>query len=183
MDQAIAMLKADGWVADASGKLSKGGKPLALNVLGNNTQGSGPEYLADTFTKMGATVSLDTLDFTTFAMRYRMSQFDVTVGNLSFSVPGPIQIVSYLSGTPPPAGRNFDNIQDPALENAVAAAQATTGDEQCQNWATVQRRLLDQMHVLPLAGQVTSVFARAGFDFSPTGNNYLEPYLLRAPAK
>jgi peptide/nickel transport system substrate-binding protein len=183
MDQALTLLKADGWVADASGKLSKNGQPLALNVLGNNTQGSGPEYLADTFTKLGATVTLDTLDFTTFATRYRTSQFDVTVGNLSFSVPGPIQIVSYLSGTPPPAGRNFDNIQDPELERAVAAAQATTGDEQCNNWATVQRRMLEQMHVLPLAGQVTSVFARSGFDFSPTANNFLEPYLLRAPAK
>ena len=30
--------------------------------------------------------------------------------------------------------------------------------------------------------QVTSVFARTGYDFFPTANNYLETYQLRAPA-
>jgi peptide/nickel transport system substrate-binding protein len=183
LDRARAMLQEAGWIAGASGKLAKNGAPLALKILGNNTQGSGPEYLLDTFTKLGVSATLETLDFTTFAMKYRTSDWDVTVGNLSFSVPGPIQTVSYLSGTPPPAGRNFGIIVDPTLEQGVAAAQATTGDEQCRNWATVQERLLDQMHVLPLAGQVTSVFARTGFGFSPTANNFLEPYLLRSPAK
>jgi peptide/nickel transport system substrate-binding protein len=183
VNKARALLTSNGWTADASGKLSKGGKPLALKILGNTTQGTGPEYLLEQFTKLGVTATLDMLDFTTFAGKYRTSDFDVTVGNLSFAVPGPIQIVSYLSGTPPPAGRNFGRIIDPELEKAVAAAQATTGDEQCKNWATVQERLLSEAHVLPLAGQVTSVFARNGFSFSPTANNFLEVYLLRAPAK
>jgi peptide/nickel transport system substrate-binding protein len=183
VDKARSILTSAGWTADASGKLSKSGKPLTLKVLGNNTQGTGPEYVLEQFTKLGATATLETLDFSAFAVKYRTSDFDVTVGNLSFSVPGPIQIVSYLSGTPPPAGRNFGKILDPELERAIAAAQATTGDEQCRNWATVQKRLLSESHVLPLAGQVTSVFARTGFSFSPTANNFLEPYLLRAPAK
>ena len=183
LDKAKQILTSAGWTADASGKFSKGGKPLALRILGNNTQGTGPEYVLEQFTKLGVTATLETLDFTAFAMKYRTSDFDVTVGNLSFSIPGPIQIVSYLSGTPPPAGRNFGKILDPELEKAVAAAQATTGDEQCRNWATVQKRLLSESHVLPLAGQVTSVFARTGFSFSPTANNFLEPYLYRSPAK
>jgi peptide/nickel transport system substrate-binding protein len=137
----------------------------------------------DTLTKLGVTATLERLDFTAFAGKYRTSDWDVTVGNLSFSVPGAIQTVSYLCGTPPPSGRNFGNIKDEVLEQAVTAAQATTGEEQCQNWATVQRRLLEQAHVLPLAGQVTSVFARKGFDFSPTANNFLERYLFRARAR
>lgn len=183
LERAKTILRNAGWAQDGAGKFSKNGKPLAIKVLGNNTQGSGPEYVLDTVTRLGATATLERLDFTAFAGKYRTSDWDVTVGNLSFAVPGPVQIVSYLSGTPPPAGRNFGNIKDADLEKAVAAAQATTGDEQCRNWATVQRRLLEQAHVLPLAGQVTSVFARKGFDFSPTANNFLEPYLLRAPAK
>src|SRR5262249_44607852 len=123
VENARAMLKAAGWVEDALGKLSKNGKPLELKILGNNTQGSGPEYLLDTFTKLGATATLERLDFTLFATKYRTSDFDVTVGNLSFSVPGPIQTVSYLSGTPPPAGRNFGRIMDSELERGIAAAQ------------------------------------------------------------
>ena len=33
-----------------------------------------------------------------------------------------------------------------------------------------------------MAGQVTSVFARTGYDFFPSMNNYLETYQLRAPS-
>jgi ABC-type oligopeptide transport system substrate-binding subunit len=182
IDHARAVLRSAGYAQDASGKFSKGGKPLALKLLTNNTQGSGPEYLLNQFTQLGATVTLDNPDYSQFATRFRAGDWDVTVGQWSLPTPGPSQIFASFAGPVPPTGSNFTRIQDPDLARAIAVAEATTGPEQCRDWATVQRSVLEKSHVLPLPGQVTTVFARTGFSFVPNSSIFIEPYDLRAPA-
>ena len=183
LDRARAILKSAGWTQDSSGKFSKGGRPLALKLLTNNTQGGGPEYLLTQFTQLGVTVTSDNFDYSQFATRFRGGDWDVTVGQWSLPTPGPSQIFASFTGPVPPGGANFMRTQDSALTSAIAAAEASTGQDQCKNWATVQRLVLQQSHVLPLPGQVTTVFAQTGFSFVPNSSIFLEPFALRAPAK
>ena len=183
IDAAKAILKAGGYVADAAGKLSKDGKPVAIKVLGYSFHGSGPEYLSNQFTKLGLNVTLEVLDTSQTQLKYRAGDWDVVVGNWSFPIPGPLQIFAYMIGPDPPTGVNFSRIHDPVMERAVTAAETSTGAQPCSNWATAQRRFLEQMHGLPMPGQVTNIFARTGFGFTPTSNNNVETYTFHAPPK
>jgi peptide/nickel transport system substrate-binding protein len=182
-DRARAILAADGYVADPSGKLSKDGNPLAIKILGYAFHGPGLEYVLSQFTNIGVSATVAQYDQSTTQLTYRAGDWDVFGANFSLPTPGPLQIFQYLSGPNPPAGVNFSRIVDPELESDIAATKQSTGDQQCRAWAKVQERFLDQMHALPLPGQVTTVFGRPGFAFSATSGNDLEVYALRAPPK
>ena len=174
LDKAKQILTAAGWTAGADGKFAKGGKPLAIKVLGNTTQNAAPEYLVDQFTKLGATVTLERPDFATFAGKWRNGEFDVSVSNVSLASPTPASAVQYLAGTYIPGQAiNPARVNDPELDRAVTAAKESAGAERCRNWSIVQKRFLEQKHILPMAGQVTSVFARAGFDFFQIGRAHV----------
>jgi peptide/nickel transport system substrate-binding protein len=153
------LLIKDGYVAGSDGRLSKNGIPLSLTILGQASQKSGPEYVADQFRKLGITVTLRSVDDTTFSVQYRQFDYDVTFPTSSNQVDAPGTFIIFLWGPPPPKGNNVGMYADPKLDSLVVAAEsAPVGD--CTGWRAVQHYFQDNYLILPVGTPTVYWFGR-----------------------
>jgi peptide/nickel transport system substrate-binding protein len=181
LDKARSMLTADGWVAGPDGKLSKDGSPLALRVVGNTSQNSGPDYLLDQLQKLGAQVTLSKGDMTTYGADVRANNGEVFIRSFISGWPSHNTNISQLSGAPNSNGTtNPQLIRDNTLENAVNAARTSVGDESCRQWTAVQRTFVGHMYVLPVAIAQIHWFSQKNVDFEPVASiGFIDALTLR----
>jgi peptide/nickel transport system substrate-binding protein len=158
-EKAKAILLAAGWTAGADGKFVKDGVPLTINFDATTAGlGSGPEYIAEQWSKAGISVDAHIVEFNTYLQSMLNGNFDALIQQTSGDYPDPNAAVQFFLGQAP-----YPNIARTVNPEAAAereAARATVGDERCQHWSNVQRSLLQQHNYLPLASPVTDWFAR-----------------------
>lgn len=161
-----SILQAAGYTADAAGKMSKAGRFLNVVVVGTANQNGGPEYLQTQFNSAGVAVTLQNLDFATYALVFRQGKFDVIVATPNIPEPNPSNVTMYYSGpTGTAGGGNWPDIQDSELTRLLAQATSVSSDQRCQYWRQFQERVLSGYHALPLASIQSEYFSRR-FDFS-----------------
>ena len=166
-DNAKKILLAAGWTVGANGKLEKNGQPLVINFVATTAAvGGGPDYLDSVWDSAGITVKYDVLDFNSWLQRQLKSDFDALVQQYSSDTPNPEGAIQAFLGPTPPAGLNLPKTTDPEAEMELKLAQTTVGTERCKHWSNVQRLLLQNFNLLPLAAPATQWFSR-GLDFLP----------------
>lgn len=149
--KAQSILENDGYTL-SNGKLTRDGKPLTLSLLGSpDLEQSGPEYIFEQLTKLGANVNFTNVDRATFVNDLFHGNFDIVPSGNSSAMPDPGYAAPYYSGAPSPAGRNYGHIVDPAIDAAVKVALGATGPDRCKDWNKVQEMLLQKHWILPLA--------------------------------
>lgn len=178
---ARSLLVADGYTAGSDGMLSKGGKPLSVDVLANPGQNSGPEYLVSQFNRAGISATLDRVDYGTFTVNFRSGKFDVVVATTNIPQPNPSNIVMYYSGVPGfQGGGNWPDIQDPQLTDLLGKAYSAPVDQACGYWHQFQEEVATKHHALGMAALQYQWFSKA-FTFS-TLVSIVEPSTIRRHA-
>ena len=177
VSKAKGVLLADGYTSDSSGKLTKGGQPLTINLVGDVLQGAGPEYFDSQFTQLGITVNFITTDHVTYSSSYLApGKWDVIVPGLSSNSAG--LTMQFFSGPTPPAGRNWSRIQDPAIDALILKAEEEVGARSCADWKAVQIAWLQKYYFRPLASQNFYWFSRNPKWTFTASTNVLEPTSL-----
>jgi peptide/nickel transport system substrate-binding protein len=179
---ATKILEGDGWTM-SGGKLSKNGKPLALNFPAEEGYGAGAEYMANAWQQMGATVNLQQVDSGTWVSRIVSNNYDVTLLNNKLDLPTVGLSAQQLYAAPPqPAGTNFMNIANwRQLQQWVFEAESMTGSAACGPLKQVQASLWTNWNTLPLYGPISTYFGN-GADISQMANidiNVLEVKMLK----
>ena len=157
--KAKQVLLSAGYVADSSGKMSKNGQPLRIQVVGEMAQAGGPEYLQNQLSQVGMTVDFFDGDHVTYSANYlQPGRFDIIVPGIATDLLG--QYVQYYFGADPPGGRNFTRIHDQTLEDQIKKTLQETGDQACADWKAIQIAWLKNFYVRPLGAQNFYWFSR-----------------------
>lgn len=165
--------------AGPDGRLSKGGKPLAVTVVGLNTMGDGPDYVQAQLDRLGIQTTLQKVDAGTYSVLKFGNKGDVFLNRFLSDWPTHNVSIVQLNG-PSVGAANPQHIESPVIDQAVQAARTTLGAESCRGWATVQRELVGQNYVLPLAVEQVHWFSRKGLNFEPSASvGYTDSLTLR----
>lgn len=150
--KAKAILLAAGYTADSSGKLSKNGQPLKINLIGEGAQGAGPEYLDTQLVQLGMTVNFIDSDHVTYSASWlQPGKFDVLVPGIAGDLVG--SYISSYTGGDPPQGRNFSRLHDPQVDALILKAEQEVGQQACADWAQLQVTFLKNYYYRPLSAQ------------------------------
>lgn len=160
--EAEQLLDSAGWVKGPDGVRSKDGKPLAFAFLVSASLGengvAGTELLADTWQKLGATVTISSPDDTALESTL-FGTGDWDAGFVPLTVTLPTEYAGFVSGPPPPDGTNFASTANPAYEAASAQAGALLGDEACGKYEEAEKALIADVDVAPLVNKQRMLFA------------------------
>lgn len=179
--RARSILLADGYAAGPDGKLARNGKPLTISLVGTPSLfATASEYLQSVWEQAGMTVKLQDLDYPGWTAILLNGNDDAITLRISSTSPAPGSSIAYFTGTPPPAGINFTQADDPAVDAEIKAAESTSGNTSCQHWSNVQRLLLQDRDVLPLATPKVLYFAHS-IAYHPT-QTFIEFIGLRRTA-
>lgn len=163
----------------SNGKLTKGGQPLTIKLIGTPTfyQPAGPEYLQAQFNALGITVALVNTDLPSFLSNLRGAAFDVAILSTANAAPQIGSSAPLVSGKFFPQGNNYAQIDDPVAAQAAQDALNATGSAACALWATFQQTLLKNYDYMPLSSPNYYWFGR-GVDFYASAGN-LNVYTIR----
>lgn len=179
LNRAKSILLSAGYSAGPDGRLSKGGKPLAVTVVGLNTMGDGPDYVQAQLDRLGIQTTLQKVDAGTYSVLKFGNKGDVFLNRFLSDWPTHNVSIVQLNG-PSVGAANPQHIESPVIDQAVQAARTTLGAESCRGWATVQRELVGQNYVLPLAVEQVHWFSRKGLNFEPSASvGYTDSLTLR----
>jgi peptide/nickel transport system substrate-binding protein len=170
VEKAKGILLAAGFVAGGDGKLAKGGKPLTIEVVTNPTQLAGPEYLLETFLKLGVSATIVSPD----GNRIVNGAYDVYVYTLQNPTPDPLLVIHLLIG-PGSNGRN----RNPVAEKAVQEArEAPAQSEACRLVNVAQRTVLQNYEFRPMNFPEAYWFTKKGITLLDPRLQQLEPYTI-----
>jgi peptide/nickel transport system substrate-binding protein len=178
---ARATLQAARYSGGASGRLSKDGKPVSIEVLATAQHGGGGEYLVNQLTEAGFAARLRNIDVNAFRTAFNAGDFDVMVGYYSNAGANPGPNINFFYGAPPPNGTNLGSIDDPVLTDAIQKALTAPESERCAAWKVVQERFLMQYHILPVAAASTQWYSPKGWSFFAAAQNLETRSLHRVP--
>lgn len=143
----------------------EGGEKLTINLLGLDTQNSGPELLADSLRQIGVEVNLNkgTLE-QALGVLFGTGDWDVMVYPYPVPTPVPSTLVNQISGELG-ATLNVGSVRNDTYDTKVEEAAATDGDDQCQLWGDAEAALLENVDVKPLVWSNAAWFAN-GVEFN-----------------
>lgn len=156
LDKAKAVLSDAGY--------GEGGKKLTINLLGLDTQNSGPELMADSLRQLGVEVNLNkgTLE-QALGVLFGTGDWDVLVYPYPVPTPVPSTLVNQISGELG-ATLNVGSVANDVYDQKVAEAAATEGGQQCELWAEAEAALLENVDVKPLVWSNAAWFTN-GLEF------------------
>ncbi|WP_410604776.1 ABC transporter substrate-binding protein [Amycolatopsis sp. lyj-90] len=178
-----SLLDEAGWKAGPDGVRVKNGKPLSLNFLHQNNNGSGGDAAAELAVQqwkaVGVQATARSQDETTLTgTLFGAGDWDVAWVSLNVSTPD--QLIPFLSGPAAPAGNNFAAIADPDYDKAVRVAMTTQGTTGCQSWLDAEAGLVAKGALVPFASKPVRTFGKAA-EFQVPGQ--LVPTSIRMLAK
>jgi peptide/nickel transport system substrate-binding protein len=147
-----------GYTADSNGKLSKGGVPLAVRIVGLVTQSAGPDYIQAQLSAVGMKAELAKTDNTPYIRDLQTGNFDVAIAGVTTPVPSSNVIVPLIF--------NFGRITGGEETTALKLAQSTAGSERCKNLSDLQQSLIRNHDLLPLITTPGNYFSK-GVNISP----------------
>lgn len=146
VEEAQALLAEDGWEL-VDGLLTRDGETIDLTLDVQASSAPGGEYIAQQWTALGVDLTLNVLeDAAWLGATYGTQESEAAP--LILRSPGntPTPIIGFYS-----AGLNIPHIEDEVLEDLKNDAwSADTEEARCEAWGAVQRRFLEEDHLLPL---------------------------------
>jgi peptide/nickel transport system substrate-binding protein len=168
--KAAALLKQAGWVLGSDNKLTKDGQPMKLVLAAPTSMNSGPDYVAEQWTKLGVSVTLNKKQQVDWVGDLRSGNFDAAPFPIGDANNVPIGNLTNFIGQPPPAGTNLARIFDPTFEQAFVAATNASEADRCNALGALQRAMVATYDFVPLANQQTQWFSR-GLKILPAAIN------------
>ncbi len=157
------LLDAAGWVKDASGTRSKGGRPLVLALHywagGGSTGAPTAELLSRRWGAIGVRVKV-TADTTTAYTKVMFGTGDYDVYQSGFGLDLPSQMVNFLSGPVPPAGTNVAGIDNADYARLAATAATLPHPQACRYWDQAEQALYRAVNPVPIAVRSRPHFLR-----------------------
>jgi ABC-type transport system substrate-binding protein len=156
------------------------GKTIRLLMMSNWDPAA--DFLAESLRSAGATVTVsapDPADWTK-QMRTEPKTWDVAIAAEDAQV-GLINlsIGRYLGATYPEGGTNVSGSDNPEGVEAYQAAMATTdADQQCADFETAQKSILERVDMTPLITDTHRYVARKGFE-THVFSGYWDPSAMR----
>jgi peptide/nickel transport system substrate-binding protein len=178
-----ALLDQAGWTKGGDGRRTKGGKPLKLTFLYQNSNGSGGDAAAELTVKQWKAIGVEATahsqnETTLTSTIFGAGDWDVTWVSLNVNTPD--QLVPFFSGPAAPQGNNFAAVSDPDYDKAVKSAMALQGVAGCRDWLAAESGLIAKADVVPFASKVIPTFGKAA-QFQTPGQ--LVPTSIRMLAK
>lgn len=185
VDAAKKTLSDAGWKAGADGILTKDGRPLALNVIFNNsrdTNSAAAEYVATQWEGLGAKVKLTGGDYSfvianTFSTT-DLSSWDVSIG-LTLGSDTPSIFAKYFTGPPKPEGVNFASLDNKKYIELSTQASLLPGDESCKVWEESERALFKDVDLLPVSTTPAHMFFNGATSIYPPSSGILPGSAIR----
>ena len=179
-DQVAAMkhLDAAGYRLGAGGfRARPDGSPLEIRVVGNNLQGTAPQYIAEQLEKAGFHVDLFMGTYSESIAKLLTDQFDLGIYPFVSTYPSPSSWPNQIGTN---AGANFAKISNPTFDEYAARAQAASKDseEYCALWAEAERAALEAANVVPFSQPVNHWFGN-GVTFNATYFT-VDPFSIRS---
>ncbi|NLA36756.1 MAG: ABC transporter substrate-binding protein [Actinobacteria bacterium] len=175
---AMAHLDATGYQLGAGGFRSRpDGSPLIIRVVGNNLQGTAPQYIAEQLEKAGFHVDLFMGTYSESIAKLLTDQFDVGIYPFVSTYPAPSSWPNQIGTT---AMANFAKVSNPAFDEYAALAQAAPKDseEYCTLWAKAEQAALEAANVVPFSQPVNHWFGN-GVTFNATYFT-VDPFSIRS---
>lgn len=178
-----ALLDQAGWAKGSDGRRAKGGKPLALTFVYQNTNGSGGDAAAELAVKQWKAIGVQATarsqnETTLTSTLFSAGDWDVAWASINVSTPD--QLVPFFSGPAAPDGNNFAAISDPDYDKAAKSAMAIQGTAGCRDWLAAESDLIAKADVVPFASMVVRTFGKAA-EFQTPGR--FVPTSIRMLAK
>jgi peptide/nickel transport system substrate-binding protein len=162
--KAKALLTSNGY-GYSGNKLMKNGVQVAMQVPGEPSQGSGPDYLQSQLSQLGIAASTPVLDFTTWNSRQFGGKWDAIEVEFRYAAP-PQAWFPFMVGPLPPAGVNVDYTINDEATQAVQTFRSSSGDTRCNAAKTFQNTLLKHHDLYPLVAQNAYWFSKS-WNFKP----------------
>ena len=151
-EAAATFLDDAGYKAGSDGKRTKpDGSKLTLKVVGNNTQGQIPQFIADSLEKGGFDVDLFVGTYNESIAKLLSDQFDI--GSYPFTDSSPLPAL-WPNQIGTGAGANFGQINnaefDALVDEALAVDTAVDPDGRCEKWQAAEKAVLEAANVVPM---------------------------------
>ncbi len=177
---AATFLDAAGYKKGADGKRTKpDGSKLRLNVVGNNTQGQIPQFIADSLEKGGFDVNLFVGTYSESIVKLLQDQYDLGSFPFTDSTPLPSLWFNQIgTGT----GANFGQISnkefDELSKQALSTDPTTDPSGRCTTWQKAEKSVLSNANVLPM-DQPTNYWFGHGVTFNSRFFK-IDPFSIRS---
>lgn len=157
---AATFLDEAGYKKGGDGKRTKpDGSKLTIRVVGNNTQGQMPQFIADSLEKGGFDVNLFVGTYNESIAKLLTDEFDVGTYPFTDVSPSPVAWQSQIGAD---ASANFgkvDNTQfDTLAKEALAVDVAADPQLRCQKWQQAEKAVLEAANVVPTVQPVNNWF-------------------------
>ena len=157
---AATFLDAAGYKKGADGKRTKpDGSKLTIRVVGNNTQGQMPQYIADSLEKGGFDVNLFVGTYNESIAKLLTDEFDM--GTYPFTDTSPLP-VAWQSQIGSDASANFGKVDNPEFDSlakeALAVDISANAQLRCQKWQEAEKAVLEAANVVPTVQPVNNWF-------------------------
>jgi ABC-type transport system substrate-binding protein len=141
LNKAKSVLASGGYTL-SGGRLTKGGQPVNLVIIGSTGENAGPEYLRSQFAQLGINVDLQVTDFTSMVQKLVPGRFDVVVVQTRYLNSEQTWIANFVGKPPTGGGANWGRNTNAQAAAAAEAAKQAPPDQKCRYYATVQESLL-----------------------------------------
>lgn len=149
---AAKFLDAAGYKVGADGKRAKpDGSKLVIKVVGNNTQGQIPQFIADSLQKGSFDVNLFVGTYNESIAKLLTDEFDV--GSYPFTDTSPLPSL-WPSQIGSDASANFGKVHnvefDRLSKEALAVDTAVDPKGRCEKWQAAEKAVLEAANVVPM---------------------------------
>lgn len=179
-DAAAAFLDEAGYTVGADGKRTKpDGSKLTIRVVGNNTQGQMPQFIADSFERGGFDVNLFVGTYNESIAKLLTDEFDVGTYPFTDTAPSPIAWQSQIGSD---ASSNFGKVNNTAFDSLAQEALAVDlnddPDLSCEKWQEAEKAVLESANVVPTVQPVNYWFGN-GVTFNASYFR-VDPFSIRS---
>lgn len=179
-DAAAEFLDAAGYTVGDDGKRTKpDGSALTIRVVGNNTQGQMPQFIADSLERGGFDVDLFVGTYNESIQRLLQDEFDMGTYPFTDTAPLPIAWQSQIGSD---ASSNFGKVNnetfDRLAQEALSVDLASDADGACEKWQQAEKAVLEAANVVPTVQPVNYWFGN-GVTFNASYFR-IDPFSIRS---
>lgn len=179
-DAAASFLDDAGYTTGADGKRTRpDGSKLTIRVVGNNTQGQMPQFIADSLERGGFDVDLFVGTYNESIQKLLQDEFDMGTYPFTDTAPLPIAWQSQIGSE---ASSNFGKVNnetfDELAQEALAVDLSVDPEGACQKWQEAEKSVLEAANVVPTVQPVNYWFGN-GVTFDASYFR-IDPFSIRS---
>lgn len=179
-DAAAEFLDEAGYRIGPDGKRTKpDGSKLTIRVVGNNTQGQMPQFIADSLERGGFDVNLFVGTYNESIAKLLTDEFDMGTYPFTDTAPHPIAWQSQIGSE---ASSNFGKVNNETFDRLAQEALAVDLDDDpdlaCEKWREAEKAVLEAANVVPTVQPVNYWFGN-GVTFNASYFR-VDPFSIRS---